>query len=300
MARIIDEIWSKYKNENIVGKYIYVNVAIYLLVAVVTVLATLFALNAPIIDIISCFELPASVVQLLYQPWSLFTYMFLHGGFTHILWNMVALYGFGRIFLSFYSTRHFVGIYLLGGLAGGLFYIAAYNLLPYFSGNVNGSYLVGASAAVLAVVVASAVRNPSYRVNLFIFGTMRLVTIALITVAASFLLTTSDNAGGNIAHLGGAFAGWAFAFMLNKGVDITKWINGAIDVISNLFRRRWNFSRKPKMKFKKSGSRSEDYEYNARKKEAQDRLDEILDKVKASGYSSLSEDEKRQLFDASK
>ncbi|MBR2300666.1 MAG: rhomboid family intramembrane serine protease [Bacteroidaceae bacterium] len=303
MARIIDELLTNFKKENVVGKFIYVNVAVYLVLALVTVVATLFALNIPVEHFVRFFELPASLQQLLYQPWSLVSYMFLHGGLTHILWNMIALYYFGKIFMQFYSTRHFVGLYLFGGIMGGIFYIAAYNLLPYFSGEAGGAYLVGASSAVLAVVVAAAIRNPSYRINLFLFGTMRLITVALITVAASFLLTTSSNAGGNIAHLGGAFAGWAFAYMLNKGYDLTKWINAVIDFFSNFSagNLKFKFKRKPKMRVNtaRSAKHSADYEYNARKKAEQDNIDIILDKVKKSGYSSLSDDEKRRLFDAS-
>ena len=301
MARIIDELIRNFRNESVVGKFIYANVAIYLVVAVVTVLSTLFGLNVPVKTFVSFFELPASLQQLLCHPWSLLSYMFLHGGLTHILWNMVALYYFGKIFLSFYSTRHFVGVYLFGGIMGGIFYVAAYNLLPFFSGEANGAYLVGASAAVLAVVMAAAMRNPSYRINLFLFGTMRLITVAIVTVLASLLLSTSSNAGGNIAHLGGAFAGWAFAYMLNKGWDLTKGINAVIDFFANLSTRKFTFKRKPKMKFTSaSGSKhSADYEYNARKKEQSEDIDKILDKVKKSGYSSLSDDEKRRLFDAS-
>lgn len=301
MARIIDELLRNFKNESIVGKFIYVNVAIYLVLSIVAVIATLFGLNVPVRSFVNFFELPASLHQLLSHPWSLLSYMFLHAGLTHILWNMVALYYFGKIFLSFYSTRHFIGVYLFGGIMGGIFYVAAYNLLPYFSGEADGAYLVGASAAVLAVVMAAAMRNPSYRINLFLFGTMRLITVAIVTVLASLLLTTSSNAGGNIAHLGGAFAGWAFAYMLNKGWDLTKGINAIIDFFVNLSVRKFTFKRKPKMKFTSSAGSKHyaDYEYNARKKEQNDDIDKILEKVKQSGYSSLSDDEKRRLFDAS-
>lgn len=298
MGHLIDELVTKFRNENIVGKFIYVNVAIYLVVALVSVFATLFNSLPYVVAFVRLFELPSSLNELLLQPWSLVTYMFLHGGLMHILWNMLALYGFGRIFMSFYSTRHFVGVYLLGGIAGGVFYVLAYNLLPYFSNSVGSSYLVGASASVLAVVMAAAVRNPSYRVNLFLFGTVKLITIAVATVLISLLLLASDNAGGNIAHIGGATAGWAFAYFLNKGTDLTRFLNATVDFLSNLF-SRFSFKKKRVMKFKKTGKHSDDYEYNARKKEIQDDIDAILDKVKKSGYSSLSDNEKRRLFDAS-
>lgn len=298
MDRTIKNLIDRYRNENIVGKFIYANVAIFVLVALVSVVATLFNLFPYVNEFVRWFELPSSLKQLALQPWSFITYMFMHAGLMHIICNMIALYGFGRIFLSFYSTRHFVGVYLLGGIVGGMFYVAAYNLFPYYSGSVDHSYLVGASASVLAVVMAAAVRNPSYRVNLFLFGTMRLITIAIATVLMSLLLLASDNAGGNMAHIGGAAAGWAFAACLNKGVDLSKYINGVIDFFVNL-RRRFSIKKRPTMRFKRTGKHADDYEYNARKKEMQDSIDTILDKVKHSGYSSLTDEEKRRLFDAS-
>lgn len=300
MVPIFKDLWKKYLDESICGKFIYINVAVYLLVAVAGVFATLFTFNMQLGEFLQWFELPSSLQQILYQPWSIITYMFMHKGLMHILWNMLALYAFGRIFLQFYSSRHFVGVYLLGGVTGGLFFLLSYNLLPYFDGVVGHSYLVGASASVLAVVMASAIRSPHYRVNLFLFGSVRLMTIAIVTVIISFLLITSDNAGGNIAHLGGAFAGWVFAYMLNKGRDIVKPINYAIDAMVNFFTKGVSCKRKPKFKYVKTGKRSADYNYNARKKEQEDEMNRILDKVKKSGYSSLSDEEKRRLFDVSK
>ena len=162
---------------------------------------------------------------------------------------------------------------------------------------MENAYLIGASASVLAVVVASAVRSPNYVVNVVLLGSMRLVTIAVITVVVSLLLLASENAGGNFAHLGGAFAGWLFAYMLNKGKDVTQWINKAIDFFVTLFKRTPK-QNKPKFTFHKGG-RAADYEYNAAKKKNEEEIDRILEKVKASGYSSLSEEEKRRLFEAS-
>lgn len=303
MARIIDSLWSRFCNENIVGKYIYANIAVYVTVALVGVFATLFNAVLPIAEFMRWFELPASPDNLLYQPWSLVTYMFIHNGFMHILWNMLALYGFGRIFLDFYSTRHFVGLYFLGGIVGGVFFILAYNLFPYFSTKIDDSYLVGASAAVMAVVVASAVRSPNTTVNLALFGRMRLKTLAAITVFLSILLLSSENAGGNFAHIGGAVAGAVFAVSLDKGHDVTGLINSIGDFFAALVKKIGGMlRRKPKMEFKRTGGdakHSADYEYNARKREKENDMNEILEKVKRSGYSSLTDDEKKRLFDSS-
>lgn len=303
MAHIIKNLWNRFCKESIVGKYIYANVAVFVAMALVGVFATLMNAVLPITGFMRWFELPASVQHFLYQPWSLVTYMFIHDGFMHILWNMFALYGFGRIFLNFYSTKHFTGVYFLGGIVGGLFFILAYNVFPYFEPIVDKSYLVGASAAVMAIVVASAVRTPNTVVNLMFFGSVRLVTLAAITVFISVLLLASENAGGNFAHIGGAVAGAVFAFSLNKGHDVTKFINAVGEFIAGMWDKiRGLINRRPKMEFKRTSGaakHSVDYDYNARKREKENTMNEILEKVKRSGYSSLTEEEKKRLFDSS-
>lgn len=291
------DLYKKFKNENIVGRFIYINVAVYVIVAFIGVFATLFNVHNFVGDYIHWLELPASFEQFICQPWSIFTYMFLHERIMHILWNMLLLYGIGRIFLSFFSLRHFVGVYILGGLVGGLFFMLAFNVFPYFDGATDGAYLLGASASVLAVVVASAVRSPNYTVNLMLFGSIRLMTVAVVIVVVSMLLLTSENSGGHFAHLGGAFAGWLFAYMLNKGKDVVSPINKIIDFFAT-----FSLKKRPatKNKFNYSrGGRAADYEYNAKKKKESEEIDKILEKVKASGYSSLSDEEKKRLFDAS-
>lgn len=220
----------------------------------------------------------------------------MHAGLMHLLFNMLWLYWFGELFLYFFSARHFRGLYFLGGILGGLLYMVSYNVFPYFSGSVMNSYLLGASASVLAIVVATAVKSPDYRINLLFFGSVRLKYLAMVMVLADLLFVTADNAGGHISHLGGALAGWIFAFGLKTGHDYTKWINSVIDLFGKINLKP---SRKPKMKIY-YGERSKDYDYNARKKQNSDEIDRILDKLRKSGYDSLSSSEKKSLFDASK
>lgn len=296
---MFENLYKKYRDSDVVGKYIFVNVALYVLLLFIGVFSVLFNAGTLSADVLSFVELPASLELLLVRPWTVFTYMFIHAGLWHILWNMFALYFFGRIFLNFYSVRHFVGIYILGGLFGALFFVLAYNLFPYFGPYLPFSRLVGASAAVLAIVVAAAVRSPQYRINLMFVGSVKLSTFALVVVAMSFLMLSGENAGGNFAHLGGAFAGWLVADMLNKGKDLTLVVNGPIDWMSSLL-TRLRTPRKKKTKFTYTrGGRSADYEYNARRKADEAEVDRILEKVKKGGYASLSEEEKKRLFEAS-
>mgnify|MGYP003403576945 FL=1 len=158
--------------------------------------------------------------------------------------------------------------------------------------------MLGASASVLAIVVATAVRQPEFRVNFMFIGAVRLKYVALIMVVTDLLFVTSGNGGGHIAHLGGALAGWWFAWSLQKGSDVTRWINQVFDWLSGGFKFK-SSPKKPKMKVEQGG-RKADYDYNARKKQQSEEIDRILDKLKKSGYASLSTEEKKRLFDASK
>lgn len=291
---------NMFRSADIVGKFISANVVIHIFLVLIGVFSVL--MNQPGIadDVRRWFELPASATQLLQRPWTLFTYMFLHQGLLmHILWNMFALYVFGRIFLNFYSARHFIGTYLLGGLSGALFYVVAYNVFPYFSGVVGSSYLVGASASVLAIVTAAAVRCPDFRLNMLFFGSVKLSTFALVAVLVSVLMLSGDNAGGNFAHLGGAFGGMLVAIALGRGTDITELVNRPFDWFASLFKRRSKKAKKGKFTYTKGSKRSDDYEYNARKKSDEAQIDKILEKIKKGGYASLTDEEKKRLFDAS-
>jgi hypothetical protein len=151
-------------------------------------------------------------------------------------------------------------------------------------------------------VAATAYREPNYRVQLFLFGAIRLKYLALVVIGIDVLSITSSNAGGHIAHLGGALAGLWFATSLSKGADLTAWINWLLDAFISLFQKK-TWKHKPKMKVHYGGgttSREKDYDYNAHKKAQSDEIDRILDKLKKSGYDSLTTEEKKSLFDASK
>ena len=296
MGNFITDLKSRFHRGDISLQFIYINVGIFVVTTLVSVFLLLFNWNAS--TWLNFLELPAWIPQFLVQPWSLFTYMFLHVGALHLLFNMLWLYWFGQLFLSFFSARHYRGLYLLGGLCGGLLYLLAFNVFPYFEAYVHGSYLLGASASVLAIVVATAVRQPEYRVNFMFVGAVRLKYVALFMVVTDLLFVTSGNGGGHIAHLGGALAGWWFAASLQKGHDMTRWINLVFDWFSGGFRFKTS-PKKSKMKVERGG-RAADYDYNSRKKQQGEEIDRILDKLKKSGYSSLTTEEKKRLFDASK
>lgn len=297
---MFDGLWRKYRDSSIASRFIFINVAVFVLSLFIAVFCILFNSPSTAVYLMSLFELPASVETLLGHPWTPLTYMFLHAGPFHILWNMLALYVFGKIFINFYSVRHFMGIYFWGGLFGALFFVAAYNIFPYFAPMVDETCLVGASAAVLAIVVAAAVRAPDYRINLLFIGSVRLATFALVTVLISFLLIAGDNAGGSFAHLGGAFAGWLFGWLVCRGADAASWVLKPYDWLCALSSVGKGRKKKKKGNFSYTKSnRNSDYEYNARKRNDEAEIDRLLEKIKKGGYSSLSDEEKKRLFDAS-
>lgn len=291
----ITDLKQKFRQGDIVTRLIFLNVGAFLLVSLVSLFLTLFRWNA--YAWLHWLELPAWVSAFVRQPWSLITYMFMHAGLLHLLFNMLWLYWFGRLFLNIFSSKHLRGLYVLGGICGGLLYMIAYNVFPYFEDAVFGSYLLGASASVLAIVIATAVREPDYQVQLLFIGGVRLKYMALFMIVLDLMFLTAENAGGHIAHLGGALAGWWFASGLQRGHDATRWINRGIDFIGG----RWSPKpRKPKMKVHYGGGRQQDYDFNAHKKAQAAEVDRILDKLRKSGYGSLTDEEKKSLFDASK
>lgn len=307
MAGFIDNLRSRYAAATVPVRFVMVNVAVFVIVRVVALVCLLFAVDAtPAIELL---EMPSNPVKFVHQPWSLISYMFLHYDVMHILFNMLWLYWFGAMFHQIFGTRRFVGLYFLGGIGGALLYMLAYNVLPLFSSTEG--LLLGASASVLAIVAATAVRQPDYKVGLLFFGQISLKWIAIVTIFIDVISIGSSNAGGHIAHLGGALTGAAFALADRRGTDITAWFNRAIDWIVNLTRRRprvkvGNFHNSPFTRTKQQ-PRTDKQQYerdngrrNSMTPAEEAEMDEILKKIKLSGYASLTAEEKRRLFEVSK
>ena len=307
MAGFIDNLRSRYAAATVPVRFVMVNVAVFVIVRVVALVCLLFAVDAtPAIELL---EMPSNPVKFVHQPWSVISYMLLHYDVMHILFNMLWLYWFGAMFHQIFGTRRFVGLYFLGGIGGALLYMLAYNVLPLFSSTEG--LLLGASASVLAIVAATAVRQPDYKVGLLFFGQISLKWIAIVTIFIDVISIGSSNAGGHIAHLGGALVGAAFALADRRGTDITAWFNRAIDWIVNLTRRRprvkvGNFHNSPFTRTKQQ-PRTDKQQYerdngrrNSMTPAEEAEMDEILKKIKLSGYSSLTAEEKRRLFEVSK
>lgn len=262
--------------------YIGINVMLFLIIAVVGVISKLSG-QGDIIDIFvsDYLALPANISKLPERFYTLFTYMFIHDGILHILFNMLGLFWFGNIFMNFLKSRQFHFVYLAGGLFGGIFAVAALNIFPLYASGLAGVTIVGASAAVMAIIFAAATLVPNYTIMLLFFGEVKIKWIAIVYFILDFIAIGSVNAGGSLAHIGGALLGFTFIKSLQSGRDWSKL-----------------FERKPKLKVVRNEKPVKKPEFKGGV--SQQEIDAILDKISTSGYDKLTAVEKEKLFKASK
>jgi len=286
---IADEIKDSFKNGTALTRLIYINIGFFLVLHLILIFFYLFTAETSVYSIIEWLAVPADLTTLLHRPWTVITYMFLHKDFFHILFNLLWLYWFGKIFLSYLDEKRLLSVYLLGGISGAALYVISYNLVPVLQEQASVSIAMGASAAVMAIVIAVATFAPNHVINLVFIGPVKIIWVALAGFILSSLVDFSMNTGGKIAHIGGALFGYLFILRYKQGKDITKWFASLMDSIFTLF--------KPRKKMRVTHKRSaNEYEYNAEKKEKQKKIDSILDKISKSGYDSLTREEKDTLF----
>ncbi len=293
----MENIKGFFRSKNMLVKLILINVVVWLAIMFLDVVFDLYKVDFTK-DVVGWFAVPAALDKLVTQPWTLITYMFLHFDFWHILFNMLWLYWFGRIFLEYLNERQLLTTYIIGGLAGAVFYILSYNLFPKFEDSYRQSVALGASASVMAIVVAISLYVPNYRMHLLFIGPVKIIYIALFSVVLDVLMIRSTNSGGHLAHLGGALWGFFFIYMLKNRIDIS-----SIFSLFSFKRIRNPFKRNKKAKFKKVYTNTRvktDEEYNLEKKMTQQKIDEILDKISRTGYENLSKQEKELLFRTSR
>ncbi|MCB9245518.1 MAG: rhomboid family intramembrane serine protease [Flavobacteriales bacterium] len=283
------------KGNSPVRKLIFINTGVFVLTLVLGFVAHLYKSNLN--DLLRYLELPSWGGELLKRPWTLITYMFLHAGFWHLLFNMLFLYFIGRILEDFQSTQRFYTIYFGGGLAGALFYLLAYNLFPVFTSIPEPVYMLGASGAVTAIVIATATLVPQYEVYLYGIFRVKLVWLAIVIVLMDIALFPSGNEGGRLAHLGGAAFGFLYIRYLKGGLFDSRL---AMSKLRNLFRPKYQvIDEKELLKRRPNKPGRAASERVGRSKPEQDEIDSILDKINQSGYSSLTSEEKEILFKAS-
>ncbi|MCX7863147.1 MAG: rhomboid family intramembrane serine protease [Bacteroidales bacterium] len=281
---VIQKYWIKFKYGNYFTKILYINIAVYVIVSLFRVLLFLLKVdNQGLYYPLNYLMLPANIDAILQMPWTVITYMFTHEAILHIVFNMLWFYWFGKIFIDYLGSKKLLYTYLLGGIFGALFYIGAFNIFPVFHGILHNSRALGASAAVIAIVVTISFYIPNFSINLLFFGQVKLKYIAIVTIIIDFLSIASENSGGHIAHLGGAFYGIIYGLSL-----------------------RSNSLHIPRLKVMKKKKKNRDVrymtdeEYNYEKKQEQLEIDRILDKISKHGYQSLTDKEKETLFNSSK
>lgn len=294
-----DRIRYKLKTATVVEKLIAINVLCFLLFYLTKTIAFLFNWQSDFL--LEWLVFPKDPGEYIFKPWSIITYSFLHSGIWHILANMLILYYAGIYFLTYFSSKKLLNFYFLGVITGALVYMLSYNLFPAFQAT-GRSYLLGASAGVMAVLVGFATHVPNLRIRLIILGSIKFWYIAAFLVAIDIIQIPISNSGGHLAHLGGALFGYIYASQLGKGNDIAGGFEKVIDWFLGLFGSEKRPKAKMKTVYKKAGqpaaSRVTSVKFS--KSEKQQKIDAILDKISKSGYDSLTKQEKDFLFDAGK
>jgi membrane associated rhomboid family serine protease len=285
---IIDDLKLQYKLGGIAQRLIYWNVSCFLVS-----LLFFYQFKVGSFDFPTWIALSSEPSNFVLKPWTFLTYAFLHDGFWHLFFNMIVLNFSSTLFLTFFTPKQFLGLYVLSALFAGIAFVSGYYFL-----NLSAS-IVGASAAIMAVLVAATTYHPLMNVRLLLIGNVKLWHITFVIILLDLMQFRLENTGGHISHLSGAFFGFIFIKLLENGIDLSKIVSGVLDFFANIFTKsastpfkkvHKNYSRP----VEKSGSRI------ITKDKAQQQIDEILDKISQSGYDSLTKEEKEFLFKAGK
>lgn len=286
---ILDDLKLQYKMGGFEQKLIYWNVAAFLVSIIF-----FYQFKLGFFDYPDWISLSSNAGTLLTRPWTLFTYSFFHSGFFHLFFNMIVLNFAGRIFLTFFTQKQFLGLYLLSGVFAGIVFVVFYTIL----GNYNTG-IVGASGAIMAILIASATYSPFMNFRMLIIGNVQLWHFASVILLIDVLMIFVENTGGHVAHLSGAFFGFLYIKLLQSGTDLSKSVFFIFDKAVVLVKRQKpspfkkvhrNYGQKPVKTVSKIVT----------KDKSQQQVDEILDKISRSGYDSLTKEEKEFLFKAGK
>ncbi|MBF6609118.1 MAG: rhomboid family intramembrane serine protease [Flavobacterium sp.] len=293
MGTILDDLKLQFRSGDVVTKLIFWNIALF---AVPHILFGILKLAGIDINWMQYVSLSTEPSDLLWKPWSLISYAFFHAGILHVLFNLIMLHFSGRLFLTFFTQKQLLSLYITSAIFAGLVYLLSYAAFPALA-NINTS-MVGSSGAVMAILFATTAYAPMMELRLLLIGSVKLWHVALVLLIIDLVQLSVSNTGGHIAHLAGAFFGYQYVIQLKKGTDVTSWISRLIDFLSGLFspKKRTPFRKVHKnVKVKPVvGSRI------VTKDKTQQQIDEILDKISKSGYDSLTKEEKEFLFRAGK
>ncbi|WP_353169075.1 rhomboid family intramembrane serine protease [Flavobacterium sp.] len=273
----INEIKQQYKTGDVSQKLIFINILVF----IISALCFSFVSNQ--FQYPNWLALSSNYKDVLWFPWTLITYGFLHSDFIHLIFNLLFLYYISTLFYTFFTTRQFLTVYFLGSFFAGLIFVAYGYLFNYTN------LIVGASASIMAVFIAVASYAPSYSLRLPLIGYLKIWHLAFFYVFIDIAQLLTENTGGHIAHLSGGFVGFIFAMLMKKGIDIS-----AIFAFKNKKNDTFKKVYKNKSVKKYQSVRVSDVNFTQRQ------IDEILEKISKSGYESLTKEEKEFLFAANK
>jgi membrane associated rhomboid family serine protease len=304
---MMDSVFEEVKNawnkpNNGLAQLIIINVTVFVVLGILAVISSIAGVDGIFAFAYRQFTIPAPFGEFIFRPWTIITYAFAHSflNLWHIIMNMLVLYWFGRVFVDFFGSQKLINLYILGAIAGGVTYLLAYNLIPFYADRMNMfSGMVGASAAVFAISVATATYFPDHKFFMLFFGPVKIKYLVGIYIFISFLGSVGSNAGGNLAHLGGALMGYIYARQMMKGSEMGIWVFRTMEFIQSFF------VHKPKIKVshrqpKSTASAKASSATKPKSDFNQDEIDKILDKISERGYDSLTKEEKEKLFNASK
>ncbi|RSK36091.1 rhomboid family protein [Hymenobacter metallilatus] len=296
---IVNDIRTAFsRRDNALNQLLLLNVLVFVFLVLMKAIMYLSGTLAYYPNVLRQFALPSDMPSLLRHPWTLLTYAFTHEGPFHILFNLLNLYWFGALIREYLGDRRLVSLYVLGALTGAALFLLGFNLIPTLQRYAEaGVPLLGASAAVTAVIMAAATLLPDYTFMLFLLGAVRIKYIAAVVILLSVLAINQGNPGGGLAHIGGALIGFLFVKQLQAGRDLGRPVQAVGDFFVRLVTGRPNLrvthrnaSAAPAAPVAKKGAPTQP---------GQDEIDLILDKISHSGYESLSKEEKQKLFRAS-
>ncbi|MCD4793764.1 MAG: rhomboid family intramembrane serine protease [Bacteroidales bacterium] len=294
MSKIQDEIIKTFKKGSMLTKLIYINVGAFIVLYFVFLFFD---------KLQTYFAVPGTFKELIYQPWSVVTYQFIHGGLWHLLINMLWLFWFGRLFLNYFNEKQLLAVYLLGGFVGAFFHLLINNFLP----EANQVPIIGASGAVMSVVFAVVAFKPDYSINLLFIGQVKIKYIAIFVLILDIMGLAGNAKNGmsgsdgiaHIAHMGGSAFGLWFGYSMRNGKDITRSFNNFLNNFFSWFSTDQSDRKRTKMKATKGDlftKPKSDWDYNKDKADERKEVDRILDKISKKGYGSLSKKEKDFLF----
>jgi membrane associated rhomboid family serine protease len=285
---ILDDLKLQYKTGGMVQKLIFWNIGLFVVFSLLEVVLKFSNITFIYFDFVA---LSSNTTEFLAKPWTLVTFSFFHAGIFHLIFNLLVLHFSGRLFNTYFTDKQLFGVYLLGGIFSGLTFV----LLYFFLGKT--SLLVGASGAIMALLIGSATYAPFMLLRIPLIGIVKLWHVAFVILLVDLIQLPLENMGGHLAHLGGAFFGFIYIKLLQSGTDLTKPISSSIDGIVTFLQPK---KKTPFKKVHRNTTKKSVHSYSQNKDIAQKQIDEILDKISQSGYDCLTKEEKEFLFKAGK